>query len=260
VVSPLAFPLAVVSLVATLGASRTAAEPPGPDADALFAGRDDLDLAVRAAEAWKARLDEAPADFDVACKLARARFFIGERSPRAERARHFREGVAAARVAIALDASRPDGHFWLGANLGSLAGVSGKLGALRRRSEIREALEASLARDAAFGDGAAFCALGKYYASLPGLFGGSKKKSEELLRRCLAYDPDSPLAHYYLGQTLLALDRDAEAMDALRAALDAPLDPEYAPEGRLVKERAERLLAEVAASDRKRGAGSRGRP
>jgi tetratricopeptide (TPR) repeat protein len=243
------FPLAVLSLVAMFVAPR-AGELAQADPDALFAQRDDLELAILAAEIWKARVAGGTGDFDVASKLARARFYIGERSARRERARHFKEGVEAARLAISLDPSRADGHFWLGANLGSLAGVSGKLRALRRRSEIREAFEASLARDPAFGDGAAFCALGKYYGSLPGLFGGSKSKSEELLRRCLAYDPDSPVANYYLGQTLVALHRESEAAAALRTAVDAPLDPDLAPEGRLVKERAARLLAKLTASDR----------
>lgn len=258
--SLLAFSVAAVFLAATLAAAPPATEPPEDDPDALYRQRETLDLAIRAAEIWEARLAEDPKDFDVACKLARARFYVGERSARGQRARHFKDGIEAARIAVALEPERPDGHFWLGANLGALAGVSGRLSALRRRSSIREAFEASLARDPDFARGAAYCALGKYYNAVPGLFGGDRQKSEDLLRRCLEYDPDSTVGHYYLGQTLLGLGRTAEAVAALRTAIDAPLDPGRAPEGRLWKERAEQLLAKVAATGRERGAGAHGSP
>jgi tetratricopeptide (TPR) repeat protein len=181
----------------------------------------------------------------VACKLARARFYIGERSPRRERARQYKEGIEAARTAIAIDPGRADGHFWLGTNLGSLATVSSRLGALRHCSKIRDAFEAALARDPGFARGAAYCALGKYYGAVPGLFGGDKGKSEELLRRCLELDPGSTVGHYYLGQTLSARGRTAEAIAALRAAIQAPVDPEYVPEQQLWKRRAQRLLAKL---------------
>ncbi len=251
----LALPLAVASLAATLcaGPAACAAEA-GPDA--LFAQRDDLDLAARPAEIWKDRLAEDPTDYEVACKLARARFYIGERSPRKERAAQSREGGEAAQAAIAIDPGRAEGHFWLGTNLGALATVSSRLGALRHCSKIREAFEAALARDPGYARGAAFCALGKYFGAVPGLFGGDKGKSEELLKRCLELDPGSTVGHYYLGQTLFAQGRTSEAIAALRAAVEAPLDPDYGPEQRLWKERAQRLLAKVEDGDGSKAAAS----
>ena len=241
----LPLPLTVVALAATLSATPVAMTSPGDDPDALYRQRETLDLAIRAADIWKARLSASPRDFDVACKLARARLYIGEMLPRRERAPHFKDGMAAARIAIALEPRRPDGYFWLGTNMGALASVSSVFTALRYRSPVREALEAVIDRDPAFARGGAFCVLGKYYGVVPGLFGGSKQRSEELLRRCLDYDPGSTVGHYYLGQTLVALGRTHEARAAFQAAIDAPLDPEYVPEGRLWKRRATRLLARL---------------
>jgi tetratricopeptide (TPR) repeat protein len=241
----LLLPLAVAALAANLSAARAAPAASGDDPDALYRQRENLELAIRAADVWKARLSASPRDFDVACKLARARLYIGEMLPRQQRAPHLKEGVAAARIAVALEPRRPDGYFWLGANMGSLAGASNVFTALRYRSPVREAFEAALARDPAFLRGGAFCTLGKYYNAVPGLFGGSKRKSEDLLRRCLAHDPGSTVGHYYLGQTLIALGRTAEARAALQAAIDAPPDPEYVPEGRVWKGRAQRLLARL---------------
>ena len=50
----------------------------------------------------------------------------------------------------------------------------------------------------------------------PGLFGGSKRKSEEHLRRALAYNPRSILTRIFLAETLEALDRPREAIAELR--------------------------------------------
>jgi tetratricopeptide (TPR) repeat protein len=233
----------VVSLAtpAGAGAGATAASLE-PDPDALYRQRETLDLAMRAAEIWQARLAASPNDFELACKLARAHFWIGESLPRSERAPHYRSGMAAARTAIALDPRRPDGHFWLGVNMGALAGASNPFTALRSLSAIREALETSVARDPAFSRGGGLCALGKYYNAVPPLLGGDKAQSEALLRRCVSYDPASIVGHYYLGQTLAARGKTDEARLALRKALDAPFDPDYVPEGKVWKRRARRLL------------------
>jgi tetratricopeptide (TPR) repeat protein len=236
-----------IVLLAIVPAAMAALAPPGgaaagtDDPDALFREREDLGLAAQAAEIWKARLAANPRDYEAACKLARARHWIGERSTR-DRTRHFKDGMAAARLAIAIDASRADAHFWLGANMGSYATAAGIFAGLRYRSAIREAFETSAGLDPAFNRGIAFCLLGKYYAAVPGWLGGSKRKSEAMLRRCLAIDPDSVPGHFYLAETLLAVNRHTEARAALAAAIAAPADPDYAPECRVWKRKAARML------------------
>ncbi len=229
--------------VSAAAPSRAAGSPASQeDPDDLYGRREDVALAIRAAEIWKGRLQAQPTDFTTACKLARVRLWIGESLPRKERAPHFKDGMAAARIAIALRPDRADGYFWLGTNMGALASISSVFTALRYKSAVREAFETSLARDPTFAKGGSYCALGKYYNVVPALFGGSKQKSEELLRRCLAEDPTSTVGQYYLGQTLVARNRTVEARQALRAAIDSPFDPEYVPEGRIWKRRAQRLL------------------
>jgi tetratricopeptide (TPR) repeat protein len=211
------------------------------DPDVLYAQRENLELAQRAADIWSAQLVRSPRDFAIACKVARARHWLGEVLPRDQRARHLEMGIAAARQAIALAPDRPDGHFWLGANMGAFAGVS-LVRAFRYRTAIRQAFEAVLARDPAFAKGGAYCALGKYYNAVPVVFGGNKRRSEELLRRCLSSDSQSVVGRYYLGQTLIALDRPADARRDLEAAIDAPCDADYVPECRIWKRRAQSLL------------------
>ena len=96
--------------------------------------------------------------------------------------------------------------------------------------------------DPAFQHGSADRALGRWYFKVPGLFGGSKKKSEEHLRRSLAYAPHSTASHFFLAETLFELDRDAEARAELQRVLDAPIAPDWAPEDREFKAKARTLL------------------
>ena len=220
-----------------------AAQPPGADADALYARRGDLASARQAEAIWAARLARDPRDFESAWKLARARYWLGGHAPAGERKAILEAGVAAGRAAIASRADRPEGHFWLAATMGALAESFGLRQGLRYRGDIKDALLTVLKLDPAFEQGSADRALGRWYLKVPSLFGGSKKKSEEHLRRSLTYNPDSSASRYFLAETLIALDRRVEARAELQRVLDAPLHPDWAPEDREFKDKARRLLA-----------------
>ena len=215
------------------------------DADALYARRDDLASARQAADIWAARLGQNARDFEAAWKLARARYWLGGHVPEAERRGTLESGIAAARAAVAAQPQRPEGHFWMAANMGALAESFGMRQGLKYRGDIKSELLTVLKIDPAFQQGSADRALGRWYYKVPGLFGGSKEKSEEHLRRSLKYNPNSTASHYFLAETLVARDRDAEARAELQRVLDAPLDPEWAPEDREWKERARKLLAQL---------------
>jgi len=223
--------------------------PPGAaqsvDADALYARRDDLASARQASEIWSARLARNPKDFEAAWKLARARYWLGTHVPEADRKTTLEAGIAAARSAIAVEPQRPEGHFWLAANMGALAESFGLRQGLKYRGEIKSALLTVLKIDPAFQQGSADRVLGRWYYRVPGLFGGSKEKSEEHLRRSLEYNPNSTASHYFLAETLVARNRNADAKAELQRVLAAPLDPIWAPEDREWKERARKLLTQL---------------
>ena len=98
------------------------------------------------------------------------------------------------------------------------------------------------ALDAGFLQGSADRALGRWYYKVPGLFGGSDKKSEEHLRKALTYNPKSTVTLYFLAETLIELGKKADAKTTLQQVLDAPLDPDWAPEDREFKQKAHALL------------------
>lgn len=221
-----------------------AGQPNADDPDALYADRETPASATRAAEIWAARLASNPRDFEAAWKLARARYWLGTQGlPEAQRKAALESGIAAGRTAVTIEPGKPDGHFWIAANMGALAESFGMRQGIRYRGDIRKELEATLTLDPAFQQGSADRALGRWYYKVPGLFGGDKKKSEAHLRKALAYNPQSIITHLFLADTLIALDRDAEARSELESALAAPLDPDWTPEDRRFKEQAKRRLA-----------------
>lgn len=223
-------------------ASPAVSQPVGPDPDALYAQREDVSAARRAADIWARKAGQ---DFESAWKLARARYWLGGHTAggtaREDARPELEAGAAAARLAIAINPDRPEGHFWLAANLGALAETQGRLTGLRLRGEIKAELERVLEIDPAFQQGSADRALGRWYLRVPRLFGGSRTKSESHLRRSLTYNPHSTASLYFLAETLIADDRDEEAAQVLERLLAAPLHPDWAPEDREFKAKGRRL-------------------
>ena len=220
-------------------------QPQGGDPEALYAARENFASARRAAAIWAERVQRNGGDFESAWKLARAHYWLGTHAPAAERKALLEEGIRAGRAAVAAQPNKPEGHFWIAANMGALAESFGLRQGLKYRGDIRDELLTVLKLDAGFQEGSADRALGRWYFRVPGLFGGSKKKSEEHLRRSLAYDPTHTLSLLFLAETLIALDREAEARQTLQKLLDAPIDPQWVPEDRENKQKARQLLAKM---------------
>jgi tetratricopeptide (TPR) repeat protein len=231
----------------TLAAGPASQAPGGSDdrgaqADRLYASRETLDRAREAAAIWSAKSAASAADFESAWKLARAQYWIGSHVPKDQARTEFEKGMDAARRASAAAPDRPEGYFWLAANMGGLAETQGISAGLRYRTPIRETLERVLAIDPGWQQGSADRALGRWYYKVPRLFGGSKDKSEAHLRKALTYNPQSTATWSFLADTLFAQGRDADARAALRHVLDAPLDPSWAPEDREFKAKAQERL------------------
>ena len=221
--------------------ARTGLQVPAEDPDALYKDRENLTSAKKATDIWAGRLAANPRDFDSAYRLAQARYWLGTNGlPEPDRKAALEAGIAAARAAIAINANRPEGHFWLAANMGALAESFGLRQGIKYRGQIKDALLMTLKINPAFLDGSADRALGRWYFKVPGLFGGSNKESEAHLRKSLSYNPNS------LAETLEDLGRKDDARKEAQAAIDAPVDPNWTPEDRRFKEQARRLLQRLA--------------
>src|SRR5205814_1269361 len=178
-------------------AARAGAE---SEADRLYAARGNVQNAKRAADLWAAQLSSNPASFEAAWKLARADYWLGGHAPESERRALLENGIDAGRKAAAIARNRPEGHFWMAANMGALAESFGLREGLKYRRAIRDELETVRRLDPAFQQGSADRALGRWYARVPGLLGGSKSLAEEHLRASRIYNPNDIGSHFFLAQ------------------------------------------------------------
>jgi hypothetical protein len=239
--------IAALYLFCSVGLGLSPAAATVQDPDALYASRDDLSKARDAATIWADRLTKNPKDFESAWKLARARYWLGGHAPEAERKNVLEAGIAAGRSAVAIEPNRPEGHFWIAANMGALAESFGMRQGLKYRGDIKDELLTVLKLDPAFQQGSADRALGRWYFKVPGLFGGSNKKSEEHLRKSLTYNANSKASHFFLAETLIDMGRKADAKAELQTVLDGPIDPDWAPEDREFQQKAKQLLVSAFA-------------
>jgi uncharacterized membrane protein len=232
--------LFVTLLVRALPMATLAAQ--APDPDAIYRERDNLASAQQAEGIWAGRLATDAKDFESAWKLARARYWLGTHAPEPSRKAYLESGIAAGRAAIAAAPNKPEGHFWVAANMGALAESFGLRQGLKYRGDIKDALETVLRLDPAFQQGSADRALGRWYFKVPGLFGGSNKKSEEHLRKSLTYNPNSSSSMFFLAETLIDMKRKPEAKALLEKLIAAPADPDWIPEDREFKAKASVLV------------------
>ena len=211
------------------------------DPDELYRRREDLASAKRAVEIWSAN---ATADFEAAWKLARAAYWIGGHAPEGERRAALERGVVAGETAARLRPDRPEGHYWLAADMGALAESFGMSQGIKYRSRIKAELERVAAIDAAWEQASALTALGRWYYLVPRLFGGSRAKADEHFRRALEEFPHSVTALLFLAESLTAQKKMDEARTLLQRVADAPIEEKWAPEVRDYKRKAaDRLRA-----------------
>ena len=194
---------------------------------------------------WSVALAADGRDFETAWKLARADYWLGGHGPDAERRADLERGIDAGRKAVAAQPNRPEGHFWIAANMGALAESFGLRQGLKYRKPIKEELDTVLRLDPAFLDGSADRALGRWYFKVPGLFGGDRKKSEAHLRASLTYNPNSSPSHFFLGELLEDEGRKPEARAEYQLVIDTPLSRDWSPEDQEFKAKARTALSRI---------------
>ena len=229
--------LAVLLLCAPLRAQDSARDP-----DRLYADREHLQSALDAAAVWESRVKTNPKDFESAWKLARTCYWLGGHVAEDTRRAQYERGIEAGRQASVLQIARPEGYFWMAANMGAMAESFGLRAGIKYRTPVRTALETVLMLDPGFQQGSADRALGRWYLKVPRLFGGSKDESVEHLKRSLTYDRASTASHYFLAETYLEMDRRDEARQEAQKVLDLPVNPNWVPEDREFKQKAKTLL------------------
>jgi tetratricopeptide (TPR) repeat protein len=211
------------------GLILSGAQDAAKDPDRLYADREHLQSVLDAASVWE-------------WKLARACYWLGGHVAADARRAQYERGIEAGRQASVLQANRPEGYFWMAANMGAMAESFGLRAGIKYRGPVKKALETVLTIDRGFQQGSADRALGRWYLKVPRLFGGSKDKSVEHLKQSLTYDSTSTASHFFLAETYLEIDRKDEARQEIQKVIDGPVNPEWAPEDREFKQKAKALL------------------
>jgi tetratricopeptide (TPR) repeat protein len=215
------------------------------DADALYSQRTDLIKVRQALIALRQGMAANPVDYDSAWRLAKFNYYLGAHTTdRDEQDKAYHDGIEAGKLAVTLNDSRPEGHFWLGANYGGNAEIS-VLAGLTDIEDIKHEMEAVIKVDPEFEGGSAYMALGQVYMKAPKIFGGDLEKAIDYLEQGIKIGPNNGLLRVRLAQAYAAAHRNAEAqkqIDALMAMKPIPgYEPEYNDAVKEAKELQEKI-------------------
>lgn len=200
------------------------------EADTLYEGRADMAKARVAVAALRQAQVADYGNYDVAWKLARAAFFVGDHTKDEEESDDmFRQGIEAGQAAVKLQPDKAEGHFWLGANYGGSASHS-TLASLASVQDIRREMEAVIKIDESYQGGSAYLGLGRLYLQAPRVLGGDTKKAIEYLEKGLRFGTRNSLLRYHLAEAYAADGRNAEARKQIEALMAITPDPKFAAE------------------------------
>ena len=237
---PLLYPMGSVS----------AESAPAPDLHALLAEgdrmydtRDEPGHADRAIDLYKKVLEIDPKNEEALWKLSRSSRWRGDTaSSSEEKLAHYKEGETWAKRAIESNPQSIGGHLMLGIAYGRIGETQGVLKSLSLISPIKSEMNAVLERDPA--NDVAHHVLGVLYRKVPGLMGGSIKKSIEELQASIQSNPAGTTHYLDLAKSYLEEDRKEEAKASLEKllAIDHPSDRVQSKRDRA---EAQTLLAEL---------------
>ena len=215
------------------------------EADALYEGREDLQKArVCVASLRQARTADY-GNYEAAWKLARASFFVGDRTDNdSERDDLFREGTEAGKAAIQLQPDKPEGHFWLAANYGGSAAHS-TIANLSSFQDIKREMEAVLKIDESYQGYSAYLGLGRLYLQAPRVLGGDTEKAIEYLQKGIKLNPNHGLMRFHLAEAYESTNRNAEAKKQIEALMAVTPDAQYAAEHKEAVDKAKKLLEKI---------------
>jgi tetratricopeptide (TPR) repeat protein len=215
------------------------------EADALYAGREDINKARVAVAALRQARTAEYSNYDAAWKLSRAAFYVGEHTDNdSERDDMFREGIEAGKAAVGLQPSKAEGHFWLGANYGGSAAHS-TLANLSSFQDIKGEMDAVLKIDESYQGHSAYLGLGRLYRQAPRVLGGDSGKAIEYLEKGVRLSPNNTTMRLDLAQAYAANNREADAKKQIEAILAATPDPQHMAEHKDAVAKAQKLLDKI---------------
>ncbi len=239
-----------ILFMAALAALAASAQTPttsslNQQGDDLYTQRADLAKAREAQAKYEAALAANEDAYGSRWRLARVLYWIGDHTKDNDAKKQlFQQGIEHAKKAIELGPDKADGHFWLGVCYGVYGEAKGVLKSLSLVKPIKEEMRRVLEIDPAYDRGGADRVLGRVFHEVPGIAGGSEKKSLAHLLKAVEYGPRVGLNLLYLSDTYVSLGRVDEARKTLETILAlepmSDLIPETGEEQAQARERLER--------------------
>ena len=211
--------------------------------DKLYSEMKDLETAKKALALYQKALLAAEDKYESNWKMARIKYYIGSNTEKKKQKKIiFSQGIYNANKAIGLEPEKPDGYYWLGVNYGLLGAARGVLKSLSLVKPIKKAMNKVIELNREYEDGGPDRVLGRLYFRLPGIAGGSKKKSLEHLLKSKEIGPNDPLTRVYLADTYLALKEIDKAREELEYVLSRESNPCWVADVDECKVQAEEML------------------
>jgi len=216
----------------------------------LWKLRDSPERTLQAIEAWEKALKSRPRDVELMVKIARAYHWRSEPVPRSEKKliiQYCKEGLVFADRALEIDPEHIGANHWHMVLQGEMTENRGILSGFNFGSAIQKTM--IIARqDDAYYHGSIYRYWGKVLYYIPGIVGRFFKftleDSAALCKRAVEISPNFFENHQYLAETYLKMGEDEKARKELEwiVSKDPALLPDYAPENRLSRRRAQKLL------------------
>lgn len=200
------------------------------DADDYFLGRRNLENVQKAIHLLGERVAQDSQDYEAWWRLSKFNSYLARHSDTKAEDSYLDAAVAAGKKAVALAPNRPEGHFWLGANLGLQAEDRGFLRGLMMIDSVRKEMEAVDRIDPDYEEAGGLRTLARVAYRAPFFKGGDKQRSIQMLQQVLQRFPHNSLAMLYLADSYMALGRRQEAHEELEKILSLCPDPDYGPE------------------------------
>lgn len=196
------------------------------------------------------QVGENAADYEAWWRISKFSCYLARHTNGPDKSRYIDAAVEAGNRAVALVPNRPEGHYWLGVDLGLQAQSRGYLKALSMVDSIRKEVETVIRLDPDYEEAGGLRTLARLVFRAPFFKGGDKRRAVALLQDAQKRYPSSALTMIYLADSYLALGRREEARRQLENVLKLCPDPQYGPEQEENRQAARERLAKLEADAR----------
>jgi tetratricopeptide (TPR) repeat protein len=155
----------------------------------------------------------------------------------------YERGKKFAELAIEKNPNNPEAHFWFATNKGSLGKLNGVLNSLFMVDDLKKEAQKVIELDSTHAG--AHMLLGEVYKSLPGLFGGDKKKAIEEFETAMDKDSLYTAVYVSLANTYRDIGKEEKAKELLSKLLSFDASRDTRRLELYEKKDAEKILKEI---------------